>query len=801
MKYSYNWLQKHIEEELPNPSIIASALTMHAFEVEDILDQGFDTVFDIKVLPDRSHDALSHKGMALEISVLLGLTYIKREVSLPAPALGAFPLAVTDSRQSQRFMGILIKDIVVKDSPAWLKESLEIIGQRSINNIVDATNYVLYDQGKPMHAFDADKVVGTITTRFAVSGESLKTLDGKLVVLDESILVLADEDGPLDIAGIKGGTKAEVDRNTKNVVLVSSNFNSSLIRKTSQKVGIKTDAAKRFENGIASSLCAPALMGTAEIVLEIAGGGATEISEITDIYPKPEVHYKVGVSTAEINKVLGTSLTDDQVSGLLTQRGLEFVEKDVISEVVELAAGSIGKIYKRGASVLYDAPEVFDCSSLAAYLYKEAGLAIPRMTIDQYVFSYDRIGDPQLGDLLFINTGIQKTKTGSYYSQVLGKDILEVPVRYESVEWMPGTEVKEGVDHVGIYMGDGYVAHATSSVGSVVLEKIEESELFKNGYRCKFVVFGTEKRFVVKVPLERLDMRIKEDIIDELGKLIGTSSAKPSGTHDNNVKGIISKSIYYSTLIRNLLIEEGYSEVMTTSFSNQGDIAILNSVDPKKNHLRTSLVPGVISALEKGIYNCSFLGPEETIKVFEVGSVFTEGSEKLNIGVGIATKNKKQKKELKENIESTFVNIRDSLGLNSSFDSNGSDGVEVIEFNLSLDSLQEAINKDIFLENNYDSNIKYKTLSNYPFITRDIAVFIPDSESVETLESILRYKVGDLAVKIYQFDKFKKPDESRVSYGYRVVFQAFDRTLTDSEVEPSMQLVYEALKERGWEVR
>lgn len=813
MKYSYNWLQKHIGESVRTPIEIEAMLTACAFEVEEVVDLGDDTILDIKVLPDRSHDALSHLGMAREILSLYrrpgdaGLVKqfcysdIDKKSTLPAPGV-----MIEDTKACPRFMAMTIRNIKVGPSNQEIKKLLEAIGQKSINNIVDVTNYVLYDLGKPMHVFDADKVVGTITVRFAKIGEELTTLDGKNIKLDETILVIADEQGPLSIAGIKGGTRAEVDINTTSIVIESANFSSTLLRKTSTKVGIKTDAVRRFENGITSELCEPGLLATANLILQTASTAKTEISGITDIYPRREVQYKVGVSTSEINKVLGKELSSERVRNLLAQRDFEFEEKNVFNEVVRLAKESLDAPYKRGASVLYDAPTVFDCSSLTAYLYKEVGIAIPRIAVDQYVFSYERIGEPQLGDLLFLNTGVEKTNAGSHYSQVLGKDIAESAIRYESVEWIPGTKVETGIDHVGIYIGDGYVVQATSSVGKVLCEKISESNLFKKGYTARYIIKENESRFVVTVPFERLDIRIKEDLVDEIGKLVGTSDSKPTTTYENATIGTLDKNTYYTSLVRNLLIAEGFSEVMNSSFSMIGDTGIVNSVDPTKNKLRNDLINfgglGLTDTMLKAIYFKDFLGEEEVIKVFEIGSVFKDGIEKTNIIIGFTAKSKKLKKEFKSLIRETYEYLCKSIPFislpNANFLSD-INGDETVEFTLDTKDIQEPDSREYFTNKDYKSNTKYQTLSNYPFITRDIAFFVPGGTDILEVENMIRENVSDLCVKFYRFDEF--PKDGKVSYGYRLIFQSFDKTLTDTEVQPYMDKVYKSLSEQGFEVR
>jgi phenylalanyl-tRNA synthetase beta chain len=165
MKISYNWLQNHIEEKLPNPENLRETIIFHAFEVEDVEEktglpaQAGDTIFDIKVLPDRAHDCLSHAGVAKEVSGLLGLT-------LKNPSLSELPFTPINTKVEiqnelvRRYMAIEMKGVKVGPSPDWLKNALESVGARSINNIVDATNLVLLDDGQPVHAFDKDKIDG-----------------------------------------------------------------------------------------------------------------------------------------------------------------------------------------------------------------------------------------------------------------------------------------------------------------------------------------------------------------------------------------------------------------------------------------------------------------------------------------------------------------------------------------------------------------------------------------------------------------------------------------------------------------
>ncbi len=328
MLISYNWLQKYFEKKLPTPEKIAEGIIFHSFEVEDLKKLKDDTIFDIKILPDRAHDCLCHYGVAKEISVIFDIE-IRPELELEFQK----EIKVLENQKSNlkidnqddkcfRYMGRIIRNIKVKPSPQWLKNSLEPIGQKSINNIVDATNYVMFDIGNPIHIFDLDKLESSqIIIRRAKKEEKFTTLDKKEIVLDESILVIADSKDVLSIAGIKGGTKAEVDENTKNIVIEVANFDAVTIRKASKKLGIFTDSVKRFENGIAPVLTETAIEKITDLILELASG----IKEkIIDVYQKKFEDKTISFSSEYINYSLGTNIKDDEIKEILNKFKYDF---------------------------------------------------------------------------------------------------------------------------------------------------------------------------------------------------------------------------------------------------------------------------------------------------------------------------------------------------------------------------------------------------------------------------------------------------------------------------------------------
>ncbi len=247
---SKNRLQEYIKETLPDDAALAEALTLHIFEVEGIEKNGNDSGFDIKVLPDRAGYGFSHRYVAQEIAAILGSTYAPPVFEKIKGTDATIKMTIEDLNVNPLHLYRKISGIKNGESPAWLKDMLETLGQRSINLVVDLTNFVMFDTGQPMHAFDADKVDGDLVVKYAKEGDEITLLDGKVIKLDSSIMVFADNTGLLDIAGIKGGKKAEVTKETENIVLIAGHFNPTYIRKTAQKIGIKNDSSKRFENAV-----------------------------------------------------------------------------------------------------------------------------------------------------------------------------------------------------------------------------------------------------------------------------------------------------------------------------------------------------------------------------------------------------------------------------------------------------------------------------------------------------------------------------------------------------------------------
>lgn len=784
MKFSKSWLQEYIVEQLPDNKEVASALNKKAFEVEEVITLSNDTVFDIKILPNRAHDALGHRGMSRELCADFGFTFkedIRVEKSflffttiVPAPAV-----AIDDATSCTRFMSLRLDKIKVEPSPLWLKEKLEAIGQRSINNIVDITNYVQFALNKPMHAYDARSITGTLRARFAHAGETLTTLDEKELTLDERTLVITDDEKTLGLAGIKGGKFSGIQADTTSVILESANFKPTLIRKTAERYGIKTDASKRFENGIANSLVEEGLYMTAHMIMDLFPGAV--VSAVTDVYPKVDTPYHVGISRAEVNGILGASYSENDVESTLAKLGFSF-EKIIPKEYITKTYPTlVGAAYKNPSSMREDAPGAFSCSSLVSYLYK--GIWMPSLSIDKYVFAKKITKDElTFGDCIFASTG-------------------EGKIRYESVEFLRGTQVLEGVDHVGMYVGDGKVIHATKVKGSVVIETLDEFAVGRTivGYGRMTDDLGTE-RYVVLVPSERLDIRIKEDLAEEIGRIIGYDTLVPPLPKLTR-QGILPKRTFYENKVREILLANGFSEVMTYTFGNTGEVELVKGLADDKEKLRTNLSDGLLQSLSLNLYNAPLLG-QKTIKLFELGNVFTKGAERKHLSVTLDDGAKKS--NFKDGIVEIVSRIKQVLNANEIAVNTISEKPYCIE--LDFDTLIESLPEPTTYEAPTFASlptITYKTVSPYPFITRDIAMWVPGGTSWESIRALCDEVHNPLVTRIDLFDTFSKATDGieKTSFAFRLVFQSSEKTLTDEEVNHMMEPYYEIFKNKGYEIR
>ena len=597
MLISRHWLQKFFDTELPEAQELAEALTFHVFEIEKI--EG-DTL-DVKVTPNRGHDCFSHRGIAKELSAILKLPLAKDPLQgtpTLAPTTDRVSVSIEEPTLSKRYIAGYIEGVTVGPSPAWLKEALEKIGQRSINNVVDATNYVMFDLGQPLHAFDAGKlreVSGTyaISVRKARAGEKMLALDGKEYVLSDSTLVIADKhkDSAIGIAGIKGGSPAGITEATKDIIIESANFDGVSVRKSAASLKLRTDASSRFEQGLSSELASFGMYEAAELIKQIAGGS---VVGFVDAYPTREKERVVSVSVEKINTILGTSVTGAEVSDVFTRLLLSYKEEGGVFEVV--------------------------------------------------------------------------------------------------------------------------------------------------------------------VPHERLDIEIPEDLVEEIGRIIGYDKIAETELPPLPTDPAVNPTYYASERVREDLMKEGYSEVFTSVFAEEGERAVANKVDSVRPYLRSTLLSGLVEAMKKNIPNKDLLGLKE-IKLFEIGSIWKDKKETIMVGV-IREKEKAAEEPLADYVQ----------GEPKEYDA------------LPIPKV-----------------VRFKAFSKYPYIVRDIALWVPAGTDPNSVSETIQKEAGELCVKVGLFDTFEKAE--KVSLAFRLIFQSFERTLTEIEANSEMEKVSSYLKSKGFEIR
>lgn len=340
MVFSYNWL-KDYTKKIPTPEKLAEILSLKIFEVEGIKKEGEDYLLDIDVLPNRGPDCLSYWGLSREISAISGARFVKPKFKIKedrkAKTRDFVSLTVENKTDCNRYTAKAITNVSVGPSPEFIKSKLESVGLNSINNVVDVANFVMLETGQPLHIFDFDKIESansrlgiisqkqvklpakSIIVERAKSGERITTLDNKVIDLDKDVLLISDIKGPLAIAGIKGGKRAEVDSHTKNIIIEAANFNGSVIRKASKKINLKTDASWRFENRIDSNLTEEAINRAAYLIKNIAGGDIA--GGLVDFYPQKSSPLKIKINEAQIKGLLGVNIAPKEIRKILEKLG------------------------------------------------------------------------------------------------------------------------------------------------------------------------------------------------------------------------------------------------------------------------------------------------------------------------------------------------------------------------------------------------------------------------------------------------------------------------------------------------
>lgn len=323
MRAPLSWLREYVDIGEAVERLV-ERLPMLGLGVERVEEAGGDDVLDLEIASNRP-DLLSLIGIAREFAA-----WGRRDVRLPPdrldevdpPASTVAAVEIADASLCPRYIAHVITGVSVRPSPAGIAARLEAAGIRPINNVVDATNYVMLEWGQPLHAFDLDTLIERrIVVRRAAGGERLVTLDGVTRDLDPEVLVISDARRPVALAGIMGGGDTEIGSGTHDVLLEAASFASASVRRTSRRFGLRTEASARFERGVDPDGSARAARRAAHMIAELAGGRILRTG--IDVYPAPAPRPVITLRLARIARLLGTHVPPDDVVAILTRLGLD----------------------------------------------------------------------------------------------------------------------------------------------------------------------------------------------------------------------------------------------------------------------------------------------------------------------------------------------------------------------------------------------------------------------------------------------------------------------------------------------
>ncbi len=677
MGVSLNWLKQYVDIE-EKPEVIAHRLSMAGILVEGLEKVGSDLIMDLDLTPNRG-DCLGLINLAREVSALTGKPVKIPEVKLYENAERIedyIEVEIEDPDLCPRYAARVVKNCVIKPSPQWMQEALSNSGIRPINNIVDVTNYVMLETNQPLHAFDY-RLLGEnprIVVRRAKEGEPFTTLDEVDRILDSNMLVITDGNRPVALAGVMGGMNTEINDDTCDVLLESANFLGTNIRKTAQKLAMRSESSMRFEKGLDINGVIYAVNRAAQLLQDLADGEV--VWGICDCYPQKAVPVEILLRPDRVNHLLGTDISAEAIKGYMNRLGLPYDEK-------------------------------------------EHGL-------------------------------------------------------------------------------------------------------------------------LVHVPSYRVDLSIEADLIEEVARLYGYDNI-PSSLPRDASRGRLSE--YQQFRQEATVIMARYcNEVINYSFINPavfdqimlpGDshlrrtVNIANPLSEEQSVMRTLLLPGLLKSLSTNLARRNL-----NMALFETGKVFYPGDEKLpreNLKLGAIVCGRSEINWIKYDVEMDFFFLKgvteillQGLGCSEvSFAAGAmpgyhpgrtavlsSKGEEIGVLGELHPAVLEAYNikeracaLEVDLDKIYSlssQRIEARGIPRYPAVERDLALLLKQSKTVAQTVQAIREAASNLLETVHLFDVY---DGEQVPSGYkslafRLTFQAYDRTLTDAEVNAEMDAIRRSVQER-----
>ena len=327
MKVVYNWLKEFVELKAAAEDLRAR-LSLAGIAVDSVEETVAGPVLDAEITANRP-DCLGHLGIAREVAAIYRLPLKQLHPKLKESTEKTAEATRVDIEARDlcgRFTARVLRGVKVQPSPDWLRQRLEAIGEKSINNVVDVTNYVMFELGHPLHAFDFDKLAEhRLIVRRAQPGEKLKTLDGGEQKLTKDMCVIADPQHAVSIGGVMGGANSEISFSTKNILIECAWFDPISIRRTSKALGLRTEASYRFERGADPEMAELASRRAAELIQQVAGGEI--LASVVDVYPHREPEKKIELSRKELLRVMGADVPDRDIEAILGALGFRPVDR------------------------------------------------------------------------------------------------------------------------------------------------------------------------------------------------------------------------------------------------------------------------------------------------------------------------------------------------------------------------------------------------------------------------------------------------------------------------------------------
>lgn len=361
-------------------------------------------------------DCFSHIGIAREMSAILKTDFKTSESKITLKPTQDLPLEVQVKNNDlcKRYTAITIQGVKVKASPLWLQKRLLSVGVKPVNNVVDATNYVMLDMGQPLHAFDYDKIDSKkIIVRGSKNKEELTTLDGELRELGKDHVLITDSSKTIALGGIMGGVNTEIEKETENIVIESANFEMFNLRRTTRELGLRTEASARFEKGLDPNLTKSALKKAVELILELAGGEIS--SEVIDIYPEVVEEEFIDFDIKDIPRLLGVEIQKDNVIEMLKSLQLEVEDENPTNTKIKITVPTFRQDLHIKEDIVEEVARI--------YGYDKFTPTLPEKTLKPAPLNYKREFDKLLKQTLG-SLGYSEIYTYSFVGESLYNDTL-----------------------------------------------------------------------------------------------------------------------------------------------------------------------------------------------------------------------------------------------------------------------------------------------------------------------------------------------------------------------------------------